>query len=139
MEDCCTLSTQPQVGVWLSEAMDPVCRGVNSLQRGEQGSLRSLGLMEPIDNRFSVSDIPDTAEHRRRAKNKVPPQTLSQPQGGKERVEGEGLLGSSHMGKSPWSGPWLEHRKSFWWKVRCGSLGECIFHCSSTEGLAEQR
>ena len=36
-------------------------------------------------------------------------------------------------------GPWLEHRKAFWWEVRCGSLGESLFHLSSTAGLQEQR
>ena len=36
-------------------------------------------------------------------------------------------------------GPWLEHRKAFRREVRCGSLGESLFHLSSTAGLQEQR
>jgi hypothetical protein len=39
----------------------------------------------------------------------------------------------------PWSGPWLEHRKAFWREVRRGSLGESLFHLSSSAGLDEQR
>ena len=45
------------------------------------------------------------------------------------------MLGGSHEDKSPW----LEHRKAFWWKVRCGSLGESLSHHSSKAGLDEQR
>jgi hypothetical protein len=43
------------------------------------------------------------------------------------------------MGESPWSSPWLEHRKAFWQKFRGGSLGESLSHHSSTVGLDEQR
>jgi hypothetical protein len=43
------------------------------------------------------------------------------------------------MGKSPWSSPWLEHRKAFWWEVRCDSLGESLSQHSSTAGLDDQR
>jgi hypothetical protein len=43
------------------------------------------------------------------------------------------------MSESPWSGPWLEHRKAFWWEVRHSLLGESLFHCSSSAGLEEQR
>ena len=50
---------------------------------------------------------------------------------------GEGR-GRGHQGGSC-SGPWLEHRKAFWWEVRCSLLGESLSHHSSTEGLDEQR
>jgi hypothetical protein len=43
----------------------------DSSPRWTRGSPRSLGLMETRDNRFSVSVIPDTAGHHRRAENKV--------------------------------------------------------------------
>jgi hypothetical protein len=52
---------------------------------------------------------------------------------------GEGALDGSHMGESPWSGPWLEHRMTFWREARCGSLGESLSHHSSMAGLDEQR
>ena len=61
------LSTWPWVSVWLCEAMNPVRRGWTG------GSLRSLGLTETRDIRFSVWDIPDTAVCHRRAENKVGP------------------------------------------------------------------
>ena len=35
--------------------------------------------------------------------------------------------------------PWLECRKTSWWEVRQGSLGESLSHHSSTAGLDEQR
>jgi hypothetical protein len=47
--------------------MDPAHRGWT------RGRSRSLGLMEARDNRFSVSGIPDTTGHRRRAENKMGP------------------------------------------------------------------
>jgi hypothetical protein len=50
-----------------------------------------------------------------------------------------GALGDSYTGESPWSGLWLECSKAFRWEVRHGSLGEYLFHCSSTAGLDEQR
>jgi hypothetical protein len=65
---------------------------------------------------------------------------LSQPQGlREERVGGEGALSGSHAGESPWSSPWLEHRRAFWWEVRLGSLGKSLSHHSSTIVLDEQR
>ena len=64
---------------------------------------------------------------------------LSQPRGLREERAGrEGAQGGSHTGESPWSGPWLEHRKAFQLEVRRGSLGESLFHHSSTVGLDEQ-
>ena len=48
-------------------------------------------------------------------------------------------LDGFHLGKSPWTGPWLEHRMAFWQEVRYGSLGESPSHRSSTVGLDEQR
>jgi hypothetical protein len=45
----------------------------------------------------------------------------------------------SHTGESSKSGPWLEHRKAFYWKVRSSSLGKSLSHCPSTAGLDEQR
>jgi hypothetical protein len=103
--------------------------------------LRSLGLTEARGNRFSVSGIPDTAGHRGRAENKVEaPGHLCQPWGWREERAGRaGVLGGSHTGKSPWSIPWLEHRKAFQLEVRHHSLGESLFHHSSMEGLDEQR
>ena len=44
----------------------------------------------------------------------------------------------THMGKSPCSGPCLEHKKAFQREVRCSSLGESLSHHSSTAGLDEQ-
>lgn len=61
------LSSWPQVGVWQYEARDPVRGGWTG------GSPRSLDLMEARNNRFSVSDIPDTAGYLGRAENKMPP------------------------------------------------------------------
>jgi hypothetical protein len=45
------------------------------------------------------------------------------------------MLDGFHVGESPWSGPWLDHRKTFWWVVRRGSLGESLFHRSGMAGL----
>ena len=56
-----------------------------------------------------------------------------------ERAGREGAQGGSHTGESPWSGPWLEHRKAFHQKIGNGSLGESLSHCRSTVGLDEQR
>jgi hypothetical protein len=65
---------------------------------------------------------------------------LRHPQGGREERAGrEGTLGGSHAGKSPWSGPWLECKKTFQWEVRLGSLGESLPHSLSTVDLDEQR
>jgi hypothetical protein len=52
---------------------------------------------------FSVSSIPDTAGHHRRAENKVKaPGLLGHPQGQREERAGrEGVLGCSHMSKTP--------------------------------------
>jgi hypothetical protein len=49
------------------------------------------------------------------------------------------VLGGSHKSESPWSGLWLERRKAIWQEVRCGSLGESLFHHSSMVGLDKQR
>ena len=57
MEDCPVLSTQPQVGVLLWEAIEP--RSSVLRERWTGISLRSLCLTEVRDNRSSVSDIPD--------------------------------------------------------------------------------
>jgi hypothetical protein len=45
---------------------------------------------------------------------------------------------SSHTGESEHSGPWLEHRKTFHWKTRNGSLGESLSHPPRAVGLDEQ-
>ena len=44
-----------------------------------------------------------------------------------------------HTGVSEHSRSWLEHRKAFHGEIRNGSLGESLFHRSSTGGLDEQR
>ena len=64
-ENGLTLSTRPQVGVWLWEAMDPARGGWT------RGSPRSLSLTETRDNRFSVAGIPDTSVHLGIAENKM--------------------------------------------------------------------
>ena len=58
----------------------------------EEQALGSLGLTEARDNRFSVSDIPDTAECHGRAENKVgaPGATWSAPELKEEGTGGEG-------------------------------------------------
>jgi hypothetical protein len=48
-------------------------------------------------------------------------------------------VGGFHVDESPWSSPWLEHRKAFWREVRHGSLWESLSKRSSTTGLDEQR
>ena len=95
-----------------------------------RGSLRSLGLTEARDNRFSVSGIPDTAGHHRRAEKKVEAPGAAQSSLREERAGSEGALGGSHAGESLWSSPW----KAFQWEVRHSSLGESLSHRSSTVG-----
>jgi hypothetical protein len=74
------------------------------------------------------------------AENRMPPPGGTGPRGLKEERAGrEGALDGSHMGESPWSGPWLEHRMVFWQEARCGSLRESLSHHSSMAGLDEQR
>ena len=109
----CTLHA-PWVGVWLWEATEPQSAG------GGEGapSLRSLGLTEARDDRFSVWDIPDVAVCYRRAENKVGcgghQGQLSQPWSQKKkRAWGVGALGGFLAGESSWSSPWLECRKAF--------------------------
>jgi hypothetical protein len=97
--------------------------------------------VEARDNRFLVSGIPDTAGHFGRAENKMGALwggTVS-PRAEGRRGQGERALGVFHVGESPWSGLWLEHRKTFCQVVRCGSLGESLSHHSSTAGLYEQK
>jgi hypothetical protein len=60
------LSMQPQVGVGLWK-----CHGTQHSGDWTRGSLRSLGLTEARDNRFSVLGIPDKAGHHRRTENKM--------------------------------------------------------------------
>jgi hypothetical protein len=43
------------------------------------------------------------------------------------------------LGKNPWSGLWLEHRKAFLLEIRHSSLRESLSHHSSIVGLDEQR
>jgi hypothetical protein len=56
-----------------------------------RGSPRSLGLTEARDNRFSVSGIPDTTVHCRRAENKIeaPQDVLVSPRAKGRRGQGE--------------------------------------------------
>ena len=58
----------------------PGCRKPQTPAPGRwtRGSLRSLGLTEARDNRFSVSGIPDATGHCRRAENKVGAQEAAQ-------------------------------------------------------------
>lgn len=49
------------------------------------------------------------------------------------------MLGGSSVGESPWSGPWLAHRKAFCQEVKRSSLREGVFHRSSTVDLDEQK
>ena len=49
----------------------------------------------------------------------VKPPCKSEPKGRRKRRQREGgALGGSHVGESPWSGPWLECRKVFREEVR---------------------
>ena len=106
--------------------------------RWTRGSLRSLGFTEARDNRFSILGIPDTAGHRGRAENKVGASWAAQSASGRRDVR---AVREGHwvVGKSLWSGLWLEQRKTFHWKVRCGSLGESLSHRSRNVSLDEQR
>jgi hypothetical protein len=47
----------------------------------------------------------------------APGAAWSTPGQREEREGREGALGGSHEGESPWSSPWLEHRKAFWQEV----------------------
>ena len=83
---------------------------------------------------------PSHDEYSGKAKNRTVPQGSIGPQGQREeRAGGEGMLGGSHMGESPWSGLWLEHRMAFWWEVICCTLGESLFLSSGKAGLGDQR
>jgi hypothetical protein len=70
-----------------------------------RGCPRFLGLTEARDNRFSVSGIPGTTGHRRRAEKKVGALEVAQSCPGRreERAVREGVLGGSHTGENPWS------------------------------------
>jgi hypothetical protein len=90
------------------------------------------------DNRFSVSD---TCECHGRAENEVGALETAQsglgPKG--EGVRGESTRWFPLRGESlVQSGGW-KHWKAFPQEIRCSSLGEGLFHCSSTVGLNEQR
>ena len=63
--------------------------------------------------------------------------SAQEPKGGEGRERG----GTEWfpVGESPWSGPWLEHRKAFHREIRNGSLEESLSHHPSTVGLDEQR
>ena len=54
----------------------------------DKASLRSLGLTEARDSRFSVLGVLDTAGHCGRAKNKVEAPGVSQSSLGRKRGEG---------------------------------------------------
>ena len=58
-----------------------------------RSSLRSLGLTEARDNRFSLSGIPDAAGHSRREENKMGTPGVTQsspgPKGGEGRERGD--------------------------------------------------
>jgi hypothetical protein len=56
-----------------------------------------------------------------------------------ERARREEPMDSSHIGESPWSGLWLEHKKAFQWEVRSPSLGESLSYRSSRADFEEQR
>jgi hypothetical protein len=89
------------------------CKATNPVHRGGTGSSpMSLGLTEARDNRFSVSDIPDTAICCRRAEYKPGLKRVTQaspgPKGGEGR--GKGVVGWFPLGESAWTSPWLERR-----------------------------
>jgi hypothetical protein len=92
-------------GLW--EAMDPA-------QGDGQGAFQGLwASWRPEITGCQASQTPlDTAEELRT--KWVPLGLLGQPWARREeRAGGEGVLGGSHAGKSLWSGPWLELRKTF--------------------------
>jgi hypothetical protein len=77
------LSTQPQEGIWLWEATEPQLG-----RKWTRGSLRSLGLTETRDNRFSVSGIPDTAGAENKMGDPGVTQSALGPKGGEGREKG---------------------------------------------------
>ena len=95
--------------------------------------MRSLGLTEARDNRFSVSGIPDAPGHRRRAENKM---------GALEEAwSPPGLKGGEGMerGVAGWFPHGRESVVQSCWDVRRCSLGERLSHRSSKVGLDEPR
>ena len=85
---------RPLVGVWLWEAIESQLKGGGRGWGETRGSPRSLGLTETRDNRFSVSGIPDTAGHGRRAENKMGSRGhLGQSRGQREERAGRGGAG----------------------------------------------
>jgi hypothetical protein len=84
------------------------------------------GCVKPLNPSLGQPQVPGSqplASHSgycRGAKNRmgVPGAAHLVPGPKGERAGGEGALDGSHTGKSPWSGPWLEHRMAFWWEVR---------------------
>ena len=111
LEDCRQLSTHPSVGVLAVESHGSISWGMD----------RSLGLIEARDNGFSVLYIPHISRHHRRAEKKVGALEAAQsaPWVKEGEGRGRGVLGGSRSG------------------IR--SLGESLFHYSSTAGLNEQR
>ena len=90
-EDCCTLLphafyTAP------GRCLAVGSHGHQPTGGWTRGSLRTMGLGEARDNRFSISGIPDAAGHRRRAENKVGALWVDQPASGPKRGEGRGCL-----------------------------------------------
>jgi hypothetical protein len=83
----------------------------------------------------------DVTGHCGRAENTVgtPRAARSAPGPKGEEGRGQEALGCSHVGESPWSGPWLECKKAFRQEVRLGSLEESLDHRSSMVGLVGQR
>jgi hypothetical protein len=93
-EDCLTLSTWPRVGVWLCGATDP------SLVDGGQGAV--------LGTRFSALGIPDTAEHCRRAENRMGTPGAAQLALGRKGGEGRERGGAG----------WFPHgRESLVWSL----------------------
>jgi hypothetical protein len=104
-----------------------------------RGSPRSLDLTEAreiIGSQSWASQTQLDTMEELRTKCPPPRHPLGQRE---ERAGGRGDTGGSHVGESPWSDPWLECWKASRWEVRRGSLGDSLFHCSSTAGLDEQR
>jgi hypothetical protein len=86
-------------------------------------------------------DIPDAAVCLGRSENKVEAPKAAQSSLGLKRGVSrgeEGVLGSSHAGESPWSSPWLEHRKAFWGRLDTVFLGKAYSIIQAQQALVNR-